>query len=326
MELKAIKKIKLVNNLTPIIKLNKIVGNTSIYMKRDDLIDFYFGGNKVRLYEYIIADVISKKAEKIITAGSIHSNHVRVTAAVASYFNLECDIIIIKDNNERTYLTQGNGLLIDLIGVNKYVCSVDNAKEYIESYLESQKSSGVNYYFVPGGGHMPLATKAYSDTMGEIINQGKTMNVEFDAIFLPTGTGTTQAGLVHGKDRFKFSGEIFGVTVARKIERCKEEIVDMIDGLKETDSRNFRIKEENINILDNDGIKYGEVDKRVLEIMKDIIKSDGIPLDPIYNAKSFHVMMKYLSENKKMKNVLYLNTGGTPNIFTEEISKEVQLY
>ena len=50
-------KIKLINCITNCQKLNYSIGNATIYMKRDDLIDFGFGGNKVRLFEYIAADV-----------------------------------------------------------------------------------------------------------------------------------------------------------------------------------------------------------------------------------------------------------------------------
>ncbi|MBS4534375.1 pyridoxal-phosphate dependent enzyme [Clostridium sp. D2Q-14] len=320
--MRCINKINLINNLTPIVKLKKEIGNTSIYMKRDDLIDFYFGGNKVRLYEYIISDVIKQKAEKLITFGSIHSNHVRVTAAVAAYFSLDCDIIIIQDHNNASHLVEGNSLLIDFIGVNKYVCSSENAREYIDNHLNTQDTKGVNYYFVPGGGHTPIATMAYSDIMNEILSQSEALNVNFDAIFLPTGTGTTQAGLLHGKDKFKFDGEIFGVTVARESKRCKKEIIDMINGLRKIDSQNVLVEESSINILENSGIGYGEIDERIIKIMKDIAKSDGILLDPIYNAKSFYAMTKYLTENKTYTNVLYLNTGGVPNIFIEEISRK----
>ena len=54
-------KVHLINSTTPVQKLNYKIGNTNIYMKRDDLIDFAFGGNKVRLFEYIAADILKKK-------------------------------------------------------------------------------------------------------------------------------------------------------------------------------------------------------------------------------------------------------------------------
>lgn len=54
-------KIELIHGTTGLYKLNYSIGNINIYMKRDDLLDFAFGGNKVRLFEYIGAMV--KKEE-----------------------------------------------------------------------------------------------------------------------------------------------------------------------------------------------------------------------------------------------------------------------
>lgn len=320
-----IDKIQLVNNITPIIKLNKMINSSSIYMKREDLIDFYFGGNKVRLYEYISADVIKKNANKIITFGSIHSNHLRVTVAVASRLGIECDIIIINDSKDLEYLVEGNTLLIDLIGANKYFCSTNNAREYIDEHLLNQRTKGINYYFVPGGGHTPIATMAYSDLMGEILEQSSQLDVDFDAIFLPIGTGTTQAGLIHGKNRFNFKGQILGVTVAREVQTCQKEVIEMITGLNSVEDQDVYIKEPEVNVLDNNGIAYGEIEERVLETIKSIANSDGIVLDPIYNSKSFYVMSKYLLKKRNYSNVLYINTGGNPNIFTQEISRKLGL-
>lgn len=74
-------KIELIHGTTGLYRLNYSIGNINIYMKRDDLLDFAFGGNKVRLFEYIGAMVKKKNADKIITFGSVYSNHIRVAAA-----------------------------------------------------------------------------------------------------------------------------------------------------------------------------------------------------------------------------------------------------
>lgn len=92
------KKVNLLKGVSPLQKLNYRVGHTEIYMKRDDLIGFGGGGNKVRLFEYIASDIIKQHSKKIITFGSIHSNHVRVAAIVASHLEIPCDIIILQDN------------------------------------------------------------------------------------------------------------------------------------------------------------------------------------------------------------------------------------
>ncbi len=51
------------------------------------------------------------------------------------------------------------------------------------------------------------------------------------------------------------------------------------------------------------------------ELLYQIVHMDGILLNPIYNAKSFLRMKQFVENKKEFENVLYINTGGQPNIF-----------
>ena len=101
-------KIELIHGTTGLYRLNYSIGNINIYMKRDDLLDFAFGGNKVRLFEYIGAMVKKKNADKIITFGSVYSNHIRVAAAVAAKLKVKCDLIVLT-TNKNNKISNGNG-------------------------------------------------------------------------------------------------------------------------------------------------------------------------------------------------------------------------
>ena len=70
------------------------------------------------------------------------------------------------------------------------------------------------------------------------------------------------------------------------------------------------------NVIDNDGTKYGKQSESCKAVARELANLDGIFLDPIYNAKAFDGMLRYIKKTSKYKNVLYINTGGTPNIFT----------
>lgn len=319
------KKVKLINSVSPLVKLNYSLKGISFFMKRDDLLDFYFGGNKVRLYEYIMYEVFHQKADKLITFGSVHSNHIRVTAAVAAYFNLACDIIVLLERDCELAETEGNGTLLNFFHVNRYYCYVDEAREFINNYIDKQKQQNINCFFVPGGGHLPIAALGYVDALEEILKQCSANNITIDAVFTPTGTGTTQAGLIYGKKIFGFQGDIVGITVSRSVERCKEEILSTLNGLNLLEGENVSFSPSDIKVLDNRGKGYGLIDDDIVHVMKRLSTSDGILLDPIYNGKSFWVMQQVLSNKEfcEYRNVLYLNTGGTPNIFTEEVRRKV---
>ena len=191
-------------------------------------------------------------------------------------------------------------------------CKYEDASRFIDMYKYSLEQKNIKYLWIPGGGHLPEAAFGYVDASKEIIKQLDENQCSMDAVFLPCGTGTTQAGLTYG-----FAGtntEIIGVTIARSIERCNEEIDDILRGMEKIDIYEST-KKYNYCVIENDGSKYGEKNNNIDELIKEIAISDGIFLDPIYNAKAFMGMKKELERQQKYKNVLYINTGGTPNIF-----------
>ena len=73
-------------------------------------------------------------------------------------------------------------------------------------------------------------------------------------------------------------------------------------------------KADNLTVIRDDR-DYGRITPEITEIIKEVAKSDGIFLDPVYNARAFLGMLNYLHQNPNLDNVLYLNTGGQPNLF-----------
>jgi D-cysteine desulfhydrase len=68
---------------TPINKLESLgndLGFRNLYLKRDDLSCRYYGGNKVRKLEWVLADAKVKGRKTLLTIGGIGSNQVLSTA------------------------------------------------------------------------------------------------------------------------------------------------------------------------------------------------------------------------------------------------------
>ena len=190
-------KIQLIHQETCIQKLRGDYSGATVYVKRDDLIDFAFGGNKVRMAEYIAAVAREHACTKIITFGSVHSNHVRVMGCLCNYLGIDCDLIILRDSEE-AHIGGNYKLLQQLKGIHIEYCNTDEAHDFIDCYLAQQDSKQINYLWVPGGGHMVESAYGYRDAAKEILRQQEKLGVNLDAVFLPCGTGTTQAGLIMG--------------------------------------------------------------------------------------------------------------------------------
>ena len=108
---------------------------------------------------------------------------------------------------------------MNLFDAKIQVVSVNEVSYTIEKTLESLKNSGKKPYFIQGGGHGNLGTRAYVDCYEEIKEYEKENGITFDYIFFASGTGTTQAGLVCGKLINNDNRKIVGISIARKNPR-----------------------------------------------------------------------------------------------------------
>ncbi len=98
-----LQRLKLVNEPTPIEKLNLPESNYEIYVKRDDLThsDLCLQGNKLRKLEFLFADaLVNHKAKHILTAGGLQSNHCRAVAALANRFGLKSHLFLRSHTNK----------------------------------------------------------------------------------------------------------------------------------------------------------------------------------------------------------------------------------
>ena len=61
---------------------------------------------------------------------------------------------------------------------------------------------------------------------------------------------------------------------------------------------------------------YGQYHKEISDLISNMYKQHGIPLDPTYTGKAFWGMIGYCKENHiHDKNILFIHTGGTPLFF-----------
>jgi D-cysteine desulfhydrase len=76
--------------LTPACRLSAALGGPQLWFKRDDLLPFAFGGNKVRSLDLIVAEALRRGSDTLVTGAGPLSNHVRASAGVAAMTGLRC--------------------------------------------------------------------------------------------------------------------------------------------------------------------------------------------------------------------------------------------
>ena len=319
MEVEEFKRINTCFLPTPIQRLNNlsIMFKSNIFMKRDDLTGNFFGGNKERKLEYIMADVVSKKSTTIVTVGTVTSNHNRITTGFANRLGLKTELIIIEKDNIKTD-ENWNFKLCKIFGAKTHLVKPDQVKDKIKQVLKKLKEKGEKPYFIEGGGHNSLGLISYIEMTRELMQQMEIFEIKPDYIVLPVGTGTTYAGILMGCKIFNYNGiKPIGISIARNKNRCIEEIKSVIKETEKQLKNQVFDYSSKIKIFDEYiGKGYGHPTKKSEKTIKTLAEKEGILLDPIYNSKAMSGLIDLVSNKKIDGDIIYINTGGIPNIFS----------
>lgn len=342
--MKTLKKIETGIYPTPLHKLDNLsrqINKADIYVKRDDLTGFAFGGNKLRKLDYLVADAKEKGYTTLLTYGGVQTNHGRLTAAVAAKNNMKCVIMCYGQPPE---YASGNLILDQILGAE--VCFMDPTevrklpadqlgKGYIElkerstkTIIERYESKGDKVYKIPIGGHTIIGAMGYMDAVKEILVQMKDMNLSFDYLISGLGSGGTFAGLWLGAKYYKAPFEIIGISVSHKGEEDIKGLVHFMNvANKELELGLDTIHVEDIKYYnDYVGPGYNIPDEETRSYMTLLAQSEGLFVDPCYTGKSFRGLVDLIEKGiiEKDSQVLYLHTGGTPGIYSKEHLDDMQ--
>ena len=300
----------------PTQELGFCLNNNRFFVRRDDLYPVALGGNKARKAEIFFEDIIENGYDTVVTYGSSSSNHCRAVACLASVNGLDCVIVSPAEQSEET----SNNRLSAVFGAKTVICGLDDVSNIIDETLLALTQSGKKPYFIYGGGHGNLGTLAYRFVFDEILVYQKQIGIEFDYIFHASGTGTTQAGLVAGALESSNDVKIVGISIARKIPRGRDVVVESVKDFNGFFS-DEQIQKSVEFVEDYVGDGYGKYCEEQLDIMRTILKTEGIPLDHTYTGKAFYGMTEYIKKhNIQDKNILFIHTGGTP-LFYDDLEK-----
>jgi D-cysteine desulfhydrase len=291
-------------------------------MKRDDLLGLAGGGNKTRKLEFVVADALTQGADTLITCGGLQSNHCRLTAAAAVKEGIKCRLVLIKEEHQ-TYdpTAGGNNLLYHLLGVES-ITVIDDPETLDKTMEQTAKqvlSSEGKPYLIPMGASNPIGILGYMACAREIVNQASEMDVHFDYVICPNGSGGTQAGLIIGMNRLNYDCTILGMNVSRSKYEQQDLLRNLIDQtITELDIQ-CHIKDDEIICFDESvGPGYTIPTAEMIEAVKITASTEGILLDPVYSGKAMAGLISLVRRGyfKKDDKILFIHTGGTPALYT----------
>jgi len=327
--------VEITHRPTPFRKLERLsarLGGPEIYIKRDDLTGLAFGGNKSRKLEFIVGDMLEKKADVVITWASLQSNWCMQTAAAARTFGIKPILMLFKAADQPA-TADGNVLLDVILDADIRFLQTEKgrivksaqAMELLDEAGREVRAQGHKPYLVPVGGSLvrgdmdkPLGAISYVVAFAEILDQMKGGGIEPDYIIHATGSGGTQAGLVVGARSMSPGCRVIGISVSDPKGPFSDDVLEIARAADEALGLGLGIMPDDVTVFDEYlGGGYGVVDRAVAETIRLVFQTEGIVLDPVYTAKAMIGLRDLIKTGffKPTDKVVFIHTGGTPALF-----------
>lgn len=299
--------------LQPLEVLSQTLG-IEVWMKRDDLTGFAMGGNKVRKAEFLLADALAQKADVVLTAGAVQSNHARVIAAASRRLGLECHLFLSGTLPEKA---NGNLLLDELSEAHLHiVASSAERANTMQAQAERLLVEGRRPYVIPIGGSNAMGAQGYASGFAELDTQVRSLPEKRTRLLFATSSGGTYAGLLAGKAATASSIELLGIRVDHdpepeaEVARVANELA-ALTGLP----RRFSSTEA-IMKADFVGDGYGLPTQAGREALRLLWQQEGILLDLVYAGKAMAGLIELARQGAfSGGRIIFLHTGGSPAVF-----------
>jgi D-cysteine desulfhydrase len=296
------------------------------WLKRDDHTGSELMGNKVRKLEYLMAEAVAAKATHVITCGGEQSNHARATAFAACQLGMKSVLILRTDDPTKPPASTGNILLDKLVGAELVWISRPAWKQrnqLLAEQADKVRAAGGIPYVVPEGGSNALGSWGYVRAMAELAEDLKDIASPANPVTVvyACGSGGTGAGLVTGAKLFGLAAK--GIRVAG-VNVCDDRayFLDAIGRIcAEMESRwnlGANVTADDIELVDGHvGLGYAKSRPEELATIRDLCRTDGVVLDPVYTGKAFHGVVTELKKDPKRfgSTVAFIHTGGMFGLF-----------
>lgn len=290
------------------------------FIKRDDMLPFCFGGNKLRIALCYLWDFHAKGCTHMIVYGNARSNLCRVMANLCSCEGIPITVLCVPDDDGK-YRRSINAEITRGLGAKIMYTDKQHVPEAVDRAMDEARREGGKPYYIYGDrygkGNEAVPTAAYVPVYDEICGQGK-----YDVIAVACGTGVTLAGLLCGQQKRGGTERIIGLSIARDSDNARAHIVDYADAYLAPEKLNW----DRLEVYDQWRETYGGYGPEVRSTIYRMMTKYSIPMDGTYTGKAYCALRTLSKEqNWQNKDVLFIHTGGTPlyfDRFVEQADKE----
>lgn len=319
-------RVHLANTPTPLQKMERLSrqAGVEIFFKRDDFTGSELSGNKVRKLEFLLADAREKGADTVITCGGAQSNHCRATALAAIRAGLSSLLLLRTADPGRPPAISGNILLDRLAGSQIVWITPEQYRardEIFERECRRLHSEGKNAYIIPEGGSTALGAWGYVDAISELVLDLKRLDgddLKPTTVVCATGSGGTTAGLALGARMSGVDLRVVGVNVCDDRDYFVAIIDEICRRFSETWPAAVATGIPPYEIVDGYvGRGYALSRPEELAAIRDLVRLEGVVLDPVYTGKAYFGMLAELARDRGVfgERIVFIHTGGLFGLF-----------
>jgi D-cysteine desulfhydrase len=305
---------RLPTRVEPAHKLGARIGLDSLTIKRDDESADFYGGNKTRKLEYVLADARARGCDAVVTFGSAGSNHALATAIYAQRLGLQCYAVLTHQAHTpyvaatlRYHVMLGT----KLVHAGRYQ---DVVATY-EKVVESHPSGADRVYKITWGGSSWLGTTGFVAAALELAEQLPASQIP-ELIYVACGTMGTAVGLALGLRLAGLPTRVLAIKVAPGPRPVDEEF----ERLFETTDRELRQRDPSLPALDEPlanvelreeflGPGYAIPTPECSEAIELIYSTEGLKLEATYTGKALGALVQDARRGRLAgRRVMFWNT------------------
>lgn len=281
-----------------------------LWVKRDDLTGFAWGGNKVRTTEFLIGHALDNSVTDIVVSGGPTSNFAATMAAAGRASGIAIHQVAYGSEPE-VYPPALRAAVLAGTNVVFTGSSDRSTMEIIAADLaETLREGGRTAMAVPRGGANSVGAYGFVAAAAELSEQIERAGLQDITIVLPVGSGGSLAGLVAGRDQLDASWSVIGASVSRPAQALLPAINSKVCETAKTlgQSESLDRAPDNLRLVDCRGEGFGVVTAAEDAFCQRIRDRTGLLIDHTYNTKPLH----WLSANGRELSgtIIYWFTGG----------------
>ncbi len=259
-----------------------------LLIKREDLNHPLISGNKWWKLKYNLAEAQTQNKKTLLTFGGAYSNHIYATAAAAAELGFKSIGIIRGEEtlplNSTLSFAKQRGMSLHYVSRGLYRTKTSS------QFMDALEQQFGGFYLIPEGGTNALAVKGATEF-------AQTLNMDFDYVCCPVGTGGTLAGLIEGLPEKK----VIGFSVLKGGEFLTEDILALtsVNG--------------NWNVMtDYHFGGYAKTNSALEQFIRTFEAKHAILLDQVYTGKMMAGIYDLIQKGHFVKGntILAIHTGG----------------